>query len=476
MPVLNVTGPTPIIPGVTLAVSGSGWAPGIPVVVTQDGAAVATVTPDQTGTFVASATAGAAGAHLFDAKQVTDQTAPVTVTPAPTAKADIVGVSVVAIPSAPVAGDKVTFAIAFMNDGGAAVPASAWLGVGLQVDGKQVSWAGATGPLAAGSSMMVSTATGGGPWTATSGTHTVTAILDDQHNVSATSAHYTIPLVVTAVPTPPGPPPPPPGRNLALWPFPSGPWGVARGDGCVFDQRSVVPGGVNINTIAYGTTILGAGYPSPAQQGLELATSTIQSDGITAFETNAWVTGGQHTVTDLRGSGVNVYVPNNAGLYLRATKMSLIAGVLRNWELQAADLGDIHAIKHPISLGMSGLVLNKTYTWPAFATDSFAPSNTGFMPAGAFMAIPMSAVMPTNLGNVGKAIWQALRDYGAYQVDATGGVKGPTPALTVVEAEAAADATVNKVRGAQIASIMSQVRMVTNASQSAVGGPGTRLA
>lgn len=476
MPVLSVTGPTPIIPGVTLAVSGSGWAPAIPVTITQDGTAVATVMPDASGTFTTSATAGAAGAHLFDAKQTTDQTAPVTVTPAPVAKADIIGVSVVASPAAPKVGDKVTFAITFMNDGGAAVPASAWLGVGLQVDGAQVTWAGSSGPLAAGASKTVNTSTGGGPWTASLGTHTVTAILDDQHNVAPTSAHFTIPLVVATTPTPPGPTPPPTTVPLALRPFPSGPWGTARGDGCVFDQRSVVPGGVNINTIWYGVTINGANYPSPVQQGLELATSNIQSDGITAYETNAWVTGGQHTVTDLRGTGVNIYVPNNAGLYLRATKMSLMAGVLRNWELQAADLGDVHAIKHPISLGISGLVLNKGYVWPAFATDNFAPSNTGFMPAGGFMAIPMSATMPAGLNNVAKAIWQALRDYGAYEVDATGGVNGPAPSLTIVEAEAAADAVVNKVRGAQIASVMAQLRWVTNATQAQVGGPGARLA
>jgi hypothetical protein len=234
---------------------------------------------------------------------------------------------------------------------------------------------------------------------------------------------------------------------------------------------------VNINTVVYGVTINGAGYASPAQQGLELHTQSVQPDGLTVFGTTGHLSQlGVHVTVDLRGSGINQYVAGNPGLYERATKVSGMGGPLRNWELQAAAAGDVHAIKHTVGLAMSSHVLDATYVWPAYANDSFAGTNSGFMPEGAFMAIPSNAAMPGGLNNVAKAVWQALHDYGAYAVDATGPNGGSTDSLTVVESEAAADGIVNTIRGAQITAIAQQLRWVTNASQTSVGGPGNRMA
>jgi hypothetical protein len=266
---------------------------------------------------------------------------------------------------------------------------------------------------------------------------------------------------------------------VRLWPFaPDSIWNMPRGDGAAFDSRSVVLGGVNINTIAYGVSIGGAGYPFiPQALNSEQHEFQIQTDGVTAFGTTRFLNQfGEHTTIDLRGSGINVYVTGNPAHYERATKMTGMGGPLRNWELQAASGGDHHAIKHSIALAISSHVLNTTHVWPAFAHDSFAGTNTGFMPEGGFTAIPSSVAVPPGLNDVAKAVWQAMHDYGAYAADATGPNGGSTDTLTVVEAEATADAIVNTIRGAQIASIVQQLRWVTNASQTDVGGPGSRLA
>jgi hypothetical protein len=253
---------------------------------------------------------------------------------------------------------------------------------------------------------------------------------------------------------------------------------MPRGDGATFDSRSVVPGPVNINTTAYGVSIGGAGYPFiPQNVNSEQHEFQVQSNQVTAFGTTTWLNQfGEHTVIDLKGSGINVYVASNPSHYERATKMTGFGGPLRNWELQAAQAGNVHAIKHSIALAVSSHVLNHGYVWPAYANDSFAGTNSGFMPEGGFMAIPSTATMPSGLNNVGKAVWWALHDYGAYAADATGPNGGSTDTLTVVEAEAAADAIVNTIRGGQISAVTQQLRWVTNASQANVGGPGNRLA
>ena len=107
--------------------------------------------------------------------------------------------------------------------------------------------------------------------------------------------------------------------------------------------------------------------------------------------------------------------------------------------------------------------------WPAFGQDSDAASAyTGFVPMGALLAIPPGTPMPAGLSPAGQMIWTALRNYGAYVVDRT----GPS---SVLIAEASADGAVNPAR-ADLAQIMSQVRMVTNDSAASVGGPGNRLA
>lgn len=299
------------------------------------------------------------------------------------------------------------------------------------------------------------------------------SLADQIDAYSVTTTTTTVPVTTTS--QPPTTTAPAPSRNLALSPCGlDSVWNTRRGSGAVFDSRSVIStGGINVNTVAYGVSINGAGYTSPLQVGFEQHNIQIQPDGVTAWVTTAFLPAGTHVVVDLNGSCLNQTVAGNPSAYERATKMSGVGGPLRAWELQAAVNGDVHAIKHAIGLGVASTVLAKSFTWPAFAQDSFAGTNTGFMPEGGFMAIP-NAAPPAGLNNVQTAVWWALHDYGAYAVDATG--QGGT--LTVVEGEAAAASITNAQlpnNGAGLSAIMNQLRWVTNASQANVGGPGARL-
>ena len=56
-------------------------------------------------------------------------------------------------------------------------PEGVVIGVGYLIDGNQVTWGTVDGPLASGASVTVPTT--GGSWTATSGEHTLTAVVDD---------------------------------------------------------------------------------------------------------------------------------------------------------------------------------------------------------------------------------------------------------------------------------------------------------
>jgi hypothetical protein len=78
---------------------------------------------------------------------------------------------------------NVVFRATVLNQGSAATPSGVTLGVGFLVDGAQVSWAGGfSSPLAPGSSVLLTA--DGGPlginyWTATAGSRTITANVDD---------------------------------------------------------------------------------------------------------------------------------------------------------------------------------------------------------------------------------------------------------------------------------------------------------
>lgn len=91
-------------------------------------------------------------------------------------------------PASPAAGNSVLFSATIKNQGTGATPSGVIHGVNFLVDGTQVSWSdNNTSSLAAGASVTV-TATGGpggsASWSATEGSHTVKAWVDDVNRIS----------------------------------------------------------------------------------------------------------------------------------------------------------------------------------------------------------------------------------------------------------------------------------------------------
>ena len=92
-------------------------------------------------------------------------------------------------PATPVAGNAVRFSATVKNQGTAATAAGVIMGVSFQVNGSQVSWSDTnSNSLAPGASIILtangSPAGGNGTWTATAGSHTVEAWVDDINRIA----------------------------------------------------------------------------------------------------------------------------------------------------------------------------------------------------------------------------------------------------------------------------------------------------
>jgi len=72
-----------------------------------------------------------------------------------------------------------TFSCVVLNQGYAQTPPGIYVGVAFSVDGVQQTWGAVLGPLASGASITISSAGGGGPYTIPTGTHTISAFVDD---------------------------------------------------------------------------------------------------------------------------------------------------------------------------------------------------------------------------------------------------------------------------------------------------------
>ncbi|HZP30246.1 MAG TPA: hypothetical protein VFC99_14930, partial [Acidimicrobiia bacterium] len=264
-------------------------------------------------------------------------------------------------------------------------------------------------------------------------------------------------------------------RDVRLWPFASDSvWNTPRGADATFDARQIVGSGEINATNGYGVSVGNAGYPlvdqSLASQYAESHYSLVNPDAVTATEwyqyQNPANVNRNNIVTDLRqggifGSGISDG-PFGSVHQVRASKVSQLAGLLRAYDITQG------AIRHALSIALPNRALKPGWVWPAAGQDGDASTAYGgFVPMGAFLAIPSDAPMPQGMSAVGQMIWTALRDYGAYVVD-----RGATAPLF---AEAAAGPAVEPAR-ADLARIWPQLRMVTNADRSHVGGPGDRLA
>lgn len=101
---------------------------------------------------------------------------------------DLIVTSVSWTPTRPAIGDHVTFSATVKNQGTAATPAGVIIGVGFSVDGNEVTWSDTdTTSLAPGASVTLTAnygSTGSAAWTATSGSHTVQANVDDVNRIA----------------------------------------------------------------------------------------------------------------------------------------------------------------------------------------------------------------------------------------------------------------------------------------------------
>jgi len=90
---------------------------------------------------------------------------------------DVVVDSVALSPPGPMPGQAVSFSSVVRNQGATPTPPGVTIGVGYFVDGGYKTWGAVAGPLAPGASITITTQ--GGPWAATSGSHTLMALADD---------------------------------------------------------------------------------------------------------------------------------------------------------------------------------------------------------------------------------------------------------------------------------------------------------
>ncbi|HXJ58831.1 MAG TPA: family 16 glycosylhydrolase [Verrucomicrobiae bacterium] len=115
-------------------------------------------------------------------------------------------------PANPAPGNGVTFSATIKNQGTAATPSGVIHGVLFSVDGTPVTWSdNSTASLAPGASRVV-TANGGpsgsSTWTATAGTHTILANVDDVNRIAESNENnntLSAPMTVGGA-TPPAPP------------------------------------------------------------------------------------------------------------------------------------------------------------------------------------------------------------------------------------------------------------------------------
>jgi subtilase family serine protease len=90
------------------------------------------------------------------------------------------------------------FTSVISNQGAGPTPAGVFIGVSYSVDGVYRTWGGVNGPLAAGASVTIGSAGGGGPYTIAPGTHTITVVADDVDRiVMSTRANDTLSETIT---------------------------------------------------------------------------------------------------------------------------------------------------------------------------------------------------------------------------------------------------------------------------------------
>ncbi len=307
-----------------------------------------------------------------------------------------------------------------------------------------------------------------------------------------TTAPPTTAPPTTAPPTtaPPTTQPPAGARDARQWPFSSSsPWNMPIGSGAQFtsasDQRTTdlrAPW-VAINAATWSMATYTASDTDPLRtvtsyagtRQYRIPNNAVPSgpsdgdrhllviDPTGQYVDECWLASKQangdwwcdyHVRNDLRGSGVG------AG-GVRAYGGSALGGLIRTWEIQQGK------VQHALALAMPRRYLKHGPVWPATSEDGNAVYQ-GSLNMGTLVAIPKTVDLSTlGLSSGGMVIARALRDYGAYIVDASENF--------TLYAEPSAESLLNSAR-ADLEKIRQALRIVTNSSASSVGGGGTPIA
>jgi hypothetical protein len=188
---------------------------------------------------------------------------------------------------------------------------------------------------------------------------------------------------------------------------------------------------------------------------------------------------------------IDIYSKGISGSHL-GSGLSAIGGTIRKGELTGSD-----PIRHVLKIELWEKYLNYEpasptpgYRWPADRADSAAPSiykgKDPQLVMGSLLAIPpnvtedsLSLITPA-----GKKLFQALQDYGGYQVDATGadtyafaveqGVEDEFKAAYGYDFSATANS--NNSFYEDFMKLFQALNIITNNDYNSVGGGGTRRA
>lgn len=122
---------------------------------------------------------------------------------------DLIVTAITWSPASPVAGEAVTFTATIKNQGTGPSPGGIIHGVSFWVDGAQVNWSDtSTTSLAAGATRALtanSGPTGSSTWTATTGTHSIRAFVDDVNRIAESDENnnnFTNSMTVLTLPSP----------------------------------------------------------------------------------------------------------------------------------------------------------------------------------------------------------------------------------------------------------------------------------
>jgi hypothetical protein len=292
-----------------------------------------------------------------------------------------------------------------------------------------------------------------------------------------------------------------PTRDATLWPFTSNsPWNMPLGSGAQFEvstalcTNDVAGTGMSayINASSFSHPVFRANSSDPLvgifqrKTGQQLATirSPAGATPSRPLPSSGWWDGHLHIIdspgryvhemwrAERRNDGgwnVDYYVRNDlygAGIANGGTRAyggSAIGGLIRSGELT-------NGIPHPVAFALPQWRQRRGWVWPATTEDGGGNNSySGNVPMGTLVAIPgnidLTQFSPP-LSPQGLVIAQALQDYGAYDVDSSGG-----DFILYVETNAAGELNAQAIE--DLKRLRPLLRCVTNNRSDNIGGGGT---